>query len=79
MQADLFALINDLKAEIYPKIDDFVCKAQVALQDYFDCLDIAFELDIIQSLLKLTQDEMDVKTQNSIDRVVGGTKIKVHH
>jgi hypothetical protein len=76
MQADILALVNDLKSEIYPKIDDFASKAQVALQDYFDCLDVPFDVETAQCLLKLTQDEMDSRTWEKISRVIGGKNLK---
>jgi len=70
-QTDIVELLQELKSEVYPKLDDFVAKAQLALQDSFECLDIPFDHLTISSLLKLTHDEMEIKMSRSIDRVLG--------
>eukprot|EP01114_Cavostelium_apophysatum_P016082 TRINITY_DN4516_c0_g1_i1.p2 TRINITY_DN4516_c0_g1~~TRINITY_DN4516_c0_g1_i1.p2 ORF type:complete len:707 (-),score=176.75 TRINITY_DN4516_c0_g1_i1:2247-4367(-) len=71
MQNDMLQLLEKLKNDIYPKLDDFVAQAQIVLLDHFDCLDIQFDMIVINALMKLTCDDMGDDATMWIDRVAG--------
>mmetsp|Transcript_5837 Transcript_5837/g.8171 ORF Transcript_5837/g.8171 Transcript_5837/m.8171 type:complete len:688 (-) Transcript_5837:33-2096(-) len=74
LEKDLTLLMNDLKTEIYSVLDDFVQKVQIILGDQFDLLDDAncnpFDVTIVASLFKITQEDMDPKTAAWVERLV---------
>jgi len=71
LQAAMLELLANLKNDIYPKLDEFVIQAQTALLDHFDCLDVPFDVTMVVSLLKLTREDMDPTTTQSIERIIG--------
>lgn len=72
LQIELEKLIENLKEEIYPVLQDFKIKAKTVIWEQFKIEEnIPFDLSTAKSLLKLTKDYMDENLFQSIDKLIG--------
>jgi len=63
-------LLESLKGEIYPRIDEFVTNARITLSEHFSIDEKDFELKKVQALFEKERKDLDEKIEEWIDDMI---------